>query len=71
MGKFALRGLAQSMYKELSIIDGAVREATGDPEKDSNMFTADSIAQSYVAVLAQPPGAWSWEIELRSKDEKF
>lgn len=75
MGKFAVRGLAQSLAKELGpegihvahfIIDGAVREDGGVDE-----FTARNIAQSYFSVLQQPPGAWSWELELRSKDEKF
>jgi len=75
MGKFAVRGLAQSLTKELGpsgihvahfVIDGAVK-ATGGPDE----FTARNIAQSYFSVLNQPPGAWSWELELRSKDEKF
>lgn len=76
MGKFALRGLAQSLAKELGpagihvvhfVIDGAVvaDSGTGHP------FTAASIAKSYMAALAQPPGAWSWEIELRSHVEPF
>lgn len=75
MGKFAMRGLAQSLAKELAphgihvahfVIDGAVASQGG--ERD---FTADNIAGSYLAVLDQPPGAWSWEIELRSYGERF
>lgn len=75
MGKFAVRGLAQSLARELSpkgihvahfVIDGSVKEdTTGDA------MTADAIAKTYMAVLNQPKGAWSWEIELRSKDETF
>ncbi len=76
MGKFALRGLAQSLAKELGpvgihvvhfVIDGAVMpdSGTGHP------FTAASIAKSYMAALAQPLGARSWEIELRSHVEPF
>jgi hypothetical protein len=34
-------------------------------------MTADAIAKSYMSVLNQPSGAWSWEIELRSKNERF
>lgn len=34
-------------------------------------FTPEAIAESYMLALAQPKGAWSWEIELRGKDEKF
>jgi NAD(P)-dependent dehydrogenase (short-subunit alcohol dehydrogenase family) len=75
MGKFALRGLAQSLAKELGpagihvvhfVIDGAVV-----PDGAGHPFTAASIAKSYMAALAQPPGAWSWEIELRSHVEPF
>ena len=75
MGKFALRGLAQSLAKELApsgihvahfVIDGVVASA-GEPGD----FTPENIAGSYLAVLDQPPGAWSWEIELRSYVERF
>lgn len=76
MGKFALRGLAQSLARELGpagihvvhfVIDGAVKQA-GDRPGD---FTPQAIARSYMAALSQPPGAWSWEIELRSHTEPF
>ena len=76
MGKFAVRGLAQSLARELSpkgihvahfVIDGGVHQGDSRP---SNL-TPEAIAQSYMAVLAQPKGAWSWEVELRSFDEKF
>ena len=76
MGKFALRGLAQSLARELSpagihvahfVIDGGV-QASG---AGNGKLTPEAIAQSYMAVLNQPNGAWSWEIELRSCDESF
>ena len=76
MGKFALRGLAQSLARELGpagihvvhfVIDGAVVQGSHDTET----FTPDAIARSYMAALAQPRGAWSWEIELRSHKEPF
>lgn len=75
MSKFALRGLAQSLAKELApqgihvahfVIDGVVQAGGG--ERD---FTPDNIASSYLAGLDQPSGAWSWEIELRAFDERF
>lgn len=75
MGKFAVRGLAQSLARELSpagihvahfVIDGAVKI---DPANDS--MTADAIAQTYMAILNQPKAAWTWEIEIRAKDENF
>ena len=76
MGKFALRGLAQSLARELSpagihvahfVIDGGVQPSGSGEGK----LTPEAIAQSYMAVLAQPPGAWSWEVELRSHGESF
>ncbi|MGO9425113.1 MAG: SDR family NAD(P)-dependent oxidoreductase [Steroidobacteraceae bacterium] len=76
MGKFAVRGLAQSLARELGpvgihvvhfVIDGAVIQGSREPDK----FTPQAIARSYMAALAQPPGAWSWELELRSCTEPF
>ena len=82
MGKFALRGLAQSAARELGpkgihvahfIIDGAVRSAQRpDPAgKPDSTLDPDAIAQSYVDVLRQPRSAWSHEIELRPWVEHF
>lgn len=79
MGKFALRGLAQSAARELGpkgihvahfIIDGGVRKAGAVDENDA-LLTPDAIAQSYVDVLKQPRNAWSHEIDLRPWAEKF
>jgi NAD(P)-dependent dehydrogenase (short-subunit alcohol dehydrogenase family) len=75
MGKFAVRGLAQCLARELSpqgihvahfVIDGAVKA-----EADGDAMTAIAIAQTYMAILNQPKAAWTWEIEIRSKDEHF
>jgi len=82
MGKFALRGLAQSMARELSpqgihiahfVIDGGIRSATRvEPaDKPDSMLDPDAIALSYWNVLQQPRSAWSWEVELRPWVEKF
>ena len=82
MGKFALRGLAQSMARELSpqgihiahfVIDGGIRSAhrAEPPDKPNSLLDPDAIAQSYLHVLNQPRGAWTWEIELRPWLEKF
>jgi NAD(P)-dependent dehydrogenase (short-subunit alcohol dehydrogenase family) len=82
MGKFALRGLAQSAARELGpkgihvahfIIDGAVRAAQRpDPaDKPDSTLDPDAIAQAYVDVLRQPRSAWSNEIELRPWVEHF
>ena len=82
MGKFALRGLAQSMARELSpkgihvahfVIDGGIRSAAR-PVSDNNpdsLLDPDAIAETYWAVLQQHRSAWSWEIEVRPWVEKF
>src|ERR1700740_513573 len=82
MGKFALRGLAQSMARELSpqgihvahfVIDGGIRSATRqDPaDRPDSFLDPDAIAQSYWNVLQQPRSAWTWELELRPWVKKF
>jgi NAD(P)-dependent dehydrogenase (short-subunit alcohol dehydrogenase family) len=82
MGKFALRGLAQSAARELGprgihvahfIIDGMVRaEHRPDPaDKPDSTLDPNAIAQTYIDVLRQPRSAWSHEIELRPWVEHF
>jgi NAD(P)-dependent dehydrogenase (short-subunit alcohol dehydrogenase family) len=82
MGKFALRGLAQSMARELApqgihvahfVIDGGIRNPgrTEAPDKPDSMLNPDAIAQTYLHVLRQPRSAWTWEIELRPWVESF
>lgn len=82
MGKFALRGLAQSMARELHpqgvhvahfIIDGAIRNPGREEPDDApdSMLDPDAIAQTYLQVLRQPRSAWSAEVELRPWTEKF
>lgn len=82
MGKFALRGLAQSMARELSpqgihvahfVIDGGIRSAVRSEPADrpDSMLDPDAIALSYWNVLRQPRSAWTWELELRPWVEKF
>ncbi len=82
MGKFALRGLAQSIARELSpqgihvahfVIDGGIRSAArAEPaDRPDSMLDPDAIALSYWSVLQQPRSAWTWEMELRPWVEKF
>jgi NAD(P)-dependent dehydrogenase (short-subunit alcohol dehydrogenase family) len=82
MGKFALRGLAQSMARELApqgihvahfVIDGAIRNPgrVEPPDRPDSMLDPDAIAASYLHVLQQPRSAWTWEIELRPWVERF
>jgi len=82
MGKFALRGLAQSAARELGpkgihvahfVIDGGVRGThhPDPPENPDSTLDPDAIAQTYVDVLRQPRSAWSLEVELRPWVERF
>ena len=82
MGKFALRGLAQSMARELApqgihvahfVIDGGIRSAarTDPADKPDSMLDPDAIAASYWHVAQQPRSAWTWEVELRPWVERF
>jgi NAD(P)-dependent dehydrogenase (short-subunit alcohol dehydrogenase family) len=82
MGKFALRGLAQSMARELApqgihvahfVIDGGIRNpgGTGAQDRPDSMLDPDAIAETYLHVLRQPRSAWTWEIELRPWVERF
>jgi len=82
MGKFALRGLAQSAARELGpqgihvahfVIDGGVRSANRrDPaDRPDSTLDPDGVARSYLDVLRQPRNAWSLEVELRPWVETF
>ena len=84
MGKFALRGLAQSIARELQpqgvhvghvVIDGGIREPGGrkeeTPDAPDKWLDPDAIARAYWGFLEQDRSAWSWEIELRPWVEKF
>jgi NAD(P)-dependent dehydrogenase (short-subunit alcohol dehydrogenase family) len=85
MGKFALRGLAQSMARELApkgihvahfVIDGGVRNAEKGRIEGANVaadsyLDPEAIAQSYLHVVQQPRSAWTWEVELRPWVERF
>lgn len=83
MGKFALRGLAQSMARELGpknihiahiVIDGGIARA-GDPRVaergEDAMLLPDAIAQNYLHLYRQQRTTWSAELELRPWVEKF
>jgi NAD(P)-dependent dehydrogenase (short-subunit alcohol dehydrogenase family) len=82
MGKFALRGMAQSMARELSpqgihvvhvVVDGGIRSArrVEPADKPDSLLDPDAIAQSYLDLLRQHRSAWSWELEVRPWVEKF
>ncbi len=82
MGKFALRGLAQSMARELGpkgihvahiVIDGAIRGARSPEPSDQpdSRLDPDAIADSYLHLAAQPRSAWTFELEVRPFVERF
>jgi short-subunit dehydrogenase len=80
MGKFALRGLAQSMARELHpqgvhvahiVIDGGIRSARRPEGGDDTLLDPDAIARAYLDLIRQHRSAWSWEIELRPWVERF
>jgi NAD(P)-dependent dehydrogenase (short-subunit alcohol dehydrogenase family) len=82
MGKFALRGLAQSMARELApqgihvahvVIDGGIRSGRrpDPPDRPDSTLDPDAIAATYLHLLDQPRSAWAWEVELRPWLERF
>jgi NADP-dependent 3-hydroxy acid dehydrogenase YdfG len=82
MGKFALRGLCQSLARELSpqnihiahfVIDGRIHNnARDEPQDDpATSLDPDDIAKTYLHIARQNASAWTWEIELRPSVETF
>ena len=82
MPKFGLRGLAQSMARELSpknihvahfIIDGQIEPAgqAAEPDRPDRRLAPDAIAEAYLATHRQHRSAWSFEVELRPWVEAF
>ena len=84
MGKFALRGLAQSLARELGpknlhvahfVIDGGIARPGGDARAAARgadgMLEPDAIAETYLSVHRQHRSAWSFEVDLRPWVEKF
>lgn len=80
MGKFAQRGLAQSMSRELHPqgihvawveIDGAIGNPGTDPGEPDSKLAPDAIAAAYLGLVRQPRSAWSSELALRPWTESF
>jgi NAD(P)-dependent dehydrogenase (short-subunit alcohol dehydrogenase family) len=82
MGKFALRGLAQSMARELGpqgihvahvVVDGGIRSARRPEAADrpDALLDPDAIAASYLHLVQQHRSAWTFELEVRPWMEKF
>ena len=83
MGKFALRGLAQSLARELQpqnihvghiVIDGGIGrpgDARAKGRGPDALLDPDAIAETYLQLHRQHRSAWAWEIELRPWVENF
>ena len=83
MGKFAQRGLAQSMARELHPqgihvawvnIDGGIHNRDRPeriPASADAMLEPDAIAQAYLGLVRQHRSAWSDELTLRPWVETF
>ena len=80
MGKFGLRGLAQSLARELQpqgihvahfVIDGGIRSQNGPDDGSDALLDPDAIAETYFQVARQHRSAWSWEVDLRHWVESF
>ena len=84
MGKFGLRGLAQSMARELApknihvahfVIDGGIGRPGSDPRAaergEDSLLAPEAIAETYLHIHRQHRSAWTWEVELRPWLERF
>ena len=80
VGKFGLRGLAQSLARELHprnihighfIIDGQISSPFDVNNELDSKLISDEIANAYLYMHKQHRSAWSWEIELRPWVERF
>jgi len=77
-GKFAARGLAESMARELGpegihvahvVIDGQIRTpSAADPE---TLLDPEAIAEAYWNLVTQDRSAWTLELDLRPHVEEF
>jgi NAD(P)-dependent dehydrogenase (short-subunit alcohol dehydrogenase family) len=80
MGKFGLRGLAQSLARELQpqgihiahfVIDGGIRSGGRSDDGRDALLDPDAIAEMYYQLHVQPRSAWTLELDLRPWSEKF
>lgn len=82
MGKFALRGLCQSLSRELgpqnihvvhAVLDGLIfsKERGAPYDNPDKTMMPEAIAKAYLAMAQQERSAWTYEIELRPWIESF
>jgi len=82
-GKFALRGLAQSLAREFQpqgihvahvVLDGLLGgsvAASRHAAEDAPVMAPDGVAANFLWLAQQPPFAWTQELDLRTAWEKF
>ena len=83
MAKFALRGLAQCLARELApknihvahfVIDGGIATTWAGQDGargEDTWLDPEDIAREYLHIHRQRRSAWTWEVELRPWVEKF
>ncbi|MDQ6625066.1 MAG: SDR family NAD(P)-dependent oxidoreductase [Verrucomicrobiota bacterium] len=79
--KFALRGLVQSLARELwpqgihvahVIVDGIIGEPAGGSASDEDpLLDPDQIAEAYWHLANQERSAWTLELDVRPNREQF
>ncbi|RXK46398.1 SDR family NAD(P)-dependent oxidoreductase [Halorientalis pallida] len=78
--KFACRGLAESMARELGpegvhvahvVLDGMIRPPDTEVETEADYLDPDAIADSYWHLVEQDESAWTLELDLRPHVEEF
>ena len=79
-GKFAVRGMAESMARDLGpkdihvahvVIDGGIRPPNREVENPDDYLDPDAIAGSYWHLVEQDESAWTLELDLRPHTEEF
>jgi NAD(P)-dependent dehydrogenase (short-subunit alcohol dehydrogenase family) len=78
--KFAARGLAESMARELGpegihvahvVLDGGILPPSRDVASTEEYLDPDAIAESYWHLVEQDRSAWTLELDLRPHVEAF
>ena len=78
--KFAVRGMAESMARDLGsqgihvahvVIDGGIRPPNREVENPDDYLDPDAIATNYWRLVEQDESAWTLELDLRPYTETF
>jgi NAD(P)-dependent dehydrogenase (short-subunit alcohol dehydrogenase family) len=78
--KFGVRGMAESMARELGpegvhvahvVVDGGIRPPDGAVDDPESYLDPDEIAKNYVHLAEQGRSAWTLELDVRPHVEEF